>query len=167
MLLVCLLPLLLLLSSCLSQPTARSCPDEPGWLNTDSSCYLVSHVKMTWFEAQEFCFGKEAYLAEIQSHEEDSLLDIMLPEDTNYWLGLSDLAVEGRFVWEDSHSVAVYTGWAPGQPDNIGTNLLTRNADCVFKSFRISQGEAGWHDVECAAVDWHGSNHALCEYDKV
>ena len=165
MLLTCLLPILLLLANCLSIPTATSCPDEPGWLNTDSSCYLVSHVKMTWFEAQEFCFGKEAYLAEIQSHEEDSLLDIILPEDTNYWLGLSDLAVEGTFVWEDSHSVAVYTGWAPGQPDNIGTNVLVRNADCVFKSF--SAGLAGWHDAECTAEDWHGSVHALCEYDKV
>merc|ERR1712179_399511 len=154
MLLMCLLHLLFLLSSCLSIPMTRSCPDEPGWLSTDSSCYLVSHVKMTWSEAHVFCYERDAYLVEIQSHEEDALLDLMLPEDMQYWIGLSDWAVEGTYRWADSHRVADYTNWAPRQPD--GHEGL--EADCVFKSYLINH--VGWHDYPCNYLEWYGPIHA-------
>ena len=29
------------------------CPDEAGWFQSGSSCYLMSQDKMTWFAAQE------------------------------------------------------------------------------------------------------------------
>ena len=29
-----------------------SCPDEPGWLQIEESCYLVSVERLTWFGAQ-------------------------------------------------------------------------------------------------------------------
>lgn len=33
------------------------------------------------------------------------------------WIGLSDEAVEGSFVWDDATPLA-YTNWAPGEPDD-------------------------------------------------
>ena len=29
-----------------------SCPDEPGWLQVEDSCYMVSSERMSWFASQ-------------------------------------------------------------------------------------------------------------------
>ena len=44
----------------------------------------------------QFCWRKGAYLAEIKSKEEEELLDQFLIQGTTYWIGLDDLATEGR-----------------------------------------------------------------------
>ena len=115
---------------------------------------------MTWFEAQEFCYEKEGYLAEITSYEEETLLDSILLADIDYWIGLSDFASEGTWVWQDSHKHAEYTNWAPAEPNNIGGI-----EDCVVKSFEI--GMAGWSDGICDNNVWNVGIHSLCEFDRV
>ena len=59
-----------------------------------------------------------------------------------------------------------YTGWGPGQPDDIEA----QPSDCVLKSvFKSDRTNlVGWHDAECdRSVGKDVSFHALCEYDKV
>ena len=34
-----------------------------------------------------------------------------------FWIGASDILLEGRFVWEDRTPLN-YTNWGKGQPDN-------------------------------------------------
>ena len=63
-----------------------------------NSCYLMSQDKMTWYQAQEICWGHGGYLAEIKSKEEEDALDKYLIHDLNFWLGLEDLATEGCMV---------------------------------------------------------------------
>ena len=143
---------------------SEGCPDSPGWWNTGTSCYLLSHGKMTWFEAQLYCYEKESYLAEITSQEEDSLLDSLLPADFSYWIGLADFASEGDWVWQDSHKKAEYTDWVPKEPSN------NEEEDCVLKSFRLVDGKPGWHDAICSRNVFFGGDepiHALCEFDIV
>merc|ERR1712098_395755 len=154
MFLMYLLPLMLLLENSQNLPTSDSCPDIPGIVNGGSSCYLVSHVKMTWGEAQEFCYEKKGFLAEITTREEDNLLDTILAEDLHYWIGLSDWASEGTWVWQDSHQKADYTNWRPGQPEGEG--------DCAFKSYW--DGNPRWWDYPCNDNIWHQTIHALCEF---
>ena len=43
----------LLLAASILAVSASDCPDEPGWFQAGSSCYLMSQEKMTWFAAQE------------------------------------------------------------------------------------------------------------------
>ena len=76
--------------------SSASCPDEPGWLQVEDSCYMVSVERMSWFAAQQFCWSHEGYLAEIDSQQEDELLDQMMLHEVQYWIGLNDLASEGR-----------------------------------------------------------------------
>ena len=53
---------------------ANACPTEVGWVPAGDSCYLVSSEKLSWYGAQEFCFGHGGYLAEIKSEKEEGSL---------------------------------------------------------------------------------------------
>merc|ERR1712066_989595 len=124
------------------------------------SCYSISQQAMDWGTAQEYCWYQGGYLAEITSAGEESLLDTFLMEGTAYWIGLTDLAHEGRFRWQENHQVADYTNWCSHCPNN------NDNYDCVWKS--LSKDHLGWHDVPCAWTyhENHGQIHALCETSK-
>ena len=154
---------------------AASCPDELGWIQAGNSCYLVSLEALDWYSAQEvqmllyfpwsyvffqFCWSKGSYLAEVQSREEENLLDEFLIQGTLYWLGLDDLAREGRYVWAESHQEATYFNWAPSEPDGHDAS------DCIFKA-ATKEAYKGWLDAPCTWDTWtdHGEIHAVCEYD--
>merc|ERR1711884_322563 len=145
---------------------AGPCPPDPGWFQAGQSCYLVSTRAMNWYFGQEFCWGQGAYLAEIKSKEEEDLVDPHLITGVGYWLGLSDYATEGRYVWDESHEVAQYINWAPGQPDSNGGDH-----DCIFKTYDDPGWPAqGWYDGHCSwdHENYHGISkqiHALCEID--
>ncbi len=54
------------------------------------------------------------------------------------WIGLTDVDVEGRYVWNSTGDVTTYTFWVNGQPNNY------LNQDyCVLNSDEIGR----WHDV--------------------
>ena len=37
-----------------------------------------------------------------------------------YWIGLTDLDREGRFIWAGTHRVASFVKWGSGQPNSDG-----------------------------------------------
>ena len=76
-----------------------SCPTTSGdisWTELGNYCYHVSEDKLTWYDAQYYCFAQGGFLAEIMSGAEETLLDSFLSEAGTYWLGLSDSGHEGR-----------------------------------------------------------------------
>ena len=76
-----------------------SCPTTSGdisWTELGNNCYHVSEDKLTWYDAQYYCFAQGGFLAEIMSGAEETLLDSFLSEAGTYWLGLSDSGHEGR-----------------------------------------------------------------------
>merc|ERR1712062_943023 len=100
--------------------------------------------------------------AEIMSVQEELLLDTFLIEGTSYWLGLTDLAQEGTYRWQESHQVANYVNWAPTEPSgNTGSN-------CILKTYHPTY--TGWHDAVCSKGshndDGYGQIHALCQTAK-
>ena len=78
---------------------AEACPTTPvagvAWTELGDYCYHISKEAMNWWIAQEYCWGKGGYLAEIMSRDEEDLLDTFLIEGTSYWLGLTDISHEG------------------------------------------------------------------------
>ena len=72
----------------------------------------------------------------------------------------------GTYVWDESHEVAQYINWAPGQPDSNGGDH-----DCIFKTYDDPGWPAqGWYDGHCSwdHENYHGISkqiHALCEID--
>ena len=100
-------------------------------------------------------------MAEITSVQEESLLDTFLTDGISYWLGLTDLAHEGTYRWQETQQVANYTNWAPTLPVPGGRD----DRDCVWKCF--NHDLPGWHDVGCTwtSYEGYGQVHALCEAD--
>ena len=105
----------------------------------------------------QFCakqgYNRLTYLAEIMSKIEQTNLNTILRDDSRYWIGLSDLATEGKFVWQHSFSpLKEHTNWnwLPGEPNDSG------NEDCVCVHQR--KGSWGWNDVRC-----YIDAHALCK----
>merc|ERR1739836_52739 len=113
----------------------------------------MSPNNMNWFQAQQFCEEKGGYLAEIVTEIEQTNLNAILDTDSCYWIGLSDLAAEGEFVWQHSYSpVGGYTNWLPRQPDNGNGNL---EQDCVnlWQHNWFNFDQWGWDDENCEATN--------------
>jgi len=144
------------LSFVLSHAEALICPD--GWTSTWlNQCYLMSPNKMNWFQAQEFCWGQNGFLAEVKTRDQQSSL-YFLPSELNFWIGLNDIENEGKFVWAEGHEEMNFSNWIPGQPNNSGGE-----EDCVHMAGSLDYGK--WNDAPCTNVDGWGMLplHALCQ----
>ena len=70
----------------------------------------------------QFCEEKGGYLAEIKSQSEQSNIETILESPNSYWIGMTDLATEGDFVWQGTSTSVQegYTNWHTGEPNNGG-----------------------------------------------
>ncbi len=83
----------------------------------------------TWSEARTAALGMsfmglDGYLATITSQEEQDFLSDNWVFDSNYWLGGSDAASEGDWLWVDGPEAGQniggsnYENWDTGEPNN-------------------------------------------------
>ena len=101
----------------------------------------------------QFCINKGGWLAEILSPEENSnLKPVFMQSGKYYWIGLTDSAVEGHFVWQHSLKPMIWSNWSPYQPDNA-----KGNEDCVEVGW---PAEFKWNDGDCN----YSATFALCEF---
>ena len=91
---------------------------QPGSLPFGSSYYLYVKEAMDWNSAKANCEGLGGHLATLSSAEEDDYV-WRLGGYLNNWLGFTDEAVEGTWVWITGESSA-YTNWKAGEPNNSG-----------------------------------------------
>ncbi|XP_065183592.1 macrophage mannose receptor 1-like isoform X1 [Sycon ciliatum] len=106
-------------------------------------CYYVSPATVDRHSAaKDACKGMGAHLASIHSLAEQAIISSLLssrPTKMNAYIGLTDIAQQGDYRWDDGSNV-VYTYWASGQPNDF------RHAeDCVM----LLQHNTTWHDVSC------------------
>jgi len=82
----------------------------------DDKAYYLSTATATFAAATAAAQGIGGHLVAINSLEEQNYVRSLVPSLT-IWLGLSDAAVEGTFVWSSGEPLT-YTNWFTGQPDN-------------------------------------------------
>ena len=103
---------------------AHPCPDggcDELDLTPIETRYSVHSNKMTKNAAEQFCRLRNGELATIHSAEEDDAVkSILLSDRLGYWIGLSDEAVEGTFVWGDGSKLDYYK-WRDGEPNDSGS----------------------------------------------
>ena len=79
-------------------------------------------------------------------------LAFMTAKSLDYiFIGGTDAATEGTWVWTDGNPFGSYTHWHQRQPDNF-----RHNQDCAALNFRGYNGF--WDDIGCTAV-----HHYLCQ----
>jgi len=124
-------------------PTTTSFPGCPSGLTEyNNSCwkFIYSSNSNSWQNAQDYCESLGANLASIHSEAEFLFLqDLVASYSGSFWLGGTDAAVEGSWLWSDG-SDWDYINWMPGQPDS-GTSQ-----NCLA----MDTGEGGsWRDLGC------------------
>jgi hypothetical protein len=89
--------------------------------------------------AKELCEGVGGGAHLVSIHDEDQsfwLAQTAMQVDFEWWIGLTDAAVEGTFVWDDGTPFD-YDGWNSDEPNSLG------DEDCGQLS------SWGWNDLNC------------------
>jgi lectin-like protein/WD40 repeat protein len=106
------------------------------------SCRFYVAAPATREEARLECEALGGGLAEIgDAAEDDALRRLAWP--TEAWIGLSDVDVEGTFVW-DSGEAAGFTRWMAGAPHAGGPDCVVLGAS--------HDTPATWDDVDCGLL---------------
>ena len=96
---------------------------------------------MPWSEARETCQKYGGDLASILNVEEYiSVLRIMKSAQHAFYIGFTDSAVEGKFIWCDGSNPSSFLNWRKGEPNDY------RGEDCTVQTL------TGWVDVDCRSA---------------
>ncbi|MBD2667439.1 polymorphic membrane protein [Richelia sinica FACHB-800] len=91
----------------------------PTYYEYNGSLYALTTDIGTWQEAQAEALSLGGNLVTINSQAEQDWLVSTFGGTEQFWIGLTDAAIEGQFIWA-SGETSTYTNWLPGQPDNGG-----------------------------------------------
>ena len=122
--------------------------DSTATCQAETKCDLVAHgtsayllcsgVKASWADAASACAARGGHLATISSAEQNAFILSLGAADV--WLGFTDAATEGTYVWSSGQST--YTSWGTMQPDDAGGN-----EDCA-----VFLADGTWNDAPCGEV---------------
>ncbi|XP_077993133.1 macrophage mannose receptor 1-like [Glandiceps talaboti] len=123
-----------------------NCP--PGFKEYKNKCYSFNGAdyddRLGWNDARLQCgaIATGGDLVSIHSQEIQSFLSSYLREVNHAsWIGLSDISIPSRFLWQDGSEVD-YTNWAAEEP-----NGRLSGENCVEMYFQDNDGK--WNDIDC------------------
>ncbi|GFR77021.1 multiple epidermal growth factor-like domains 10 [Elysia marginata] len=116
------------------------CPGE--WLPSYASgtCIKMFQLLTTWSGARHECNHQGGDLVMIMNAD----MNVFVHEQQNsmvrgsYWIGLSDITEEGKYLWLDGTDELNFTNWGNGQPNRNDED------DCVLIDLRGS-----WKETNC------------------
>ncbi|CAI5691480.1 C-type lectin domain family 4 member E-like isoform X2 [Oreochromis niloticus] len=93
---------------------------EDGWKQHGGKCYYFSISKSSWYVSRTECRTTGGDLVKIDSSEEQSFLKTKIEYGSYFWIGLTDSAKEGRWLWVDGSPLNErLTFWFDGEPNNM------------------------------------------------
>ncbi|NXD18957.1 MRC1 protein, partial [Spelaeornis formosus] len=103
------------------QPSGKETVEDPGcqkgWKKFGFHCYLVGSALLTFSEANKTCEQSKAYLATVESRNEQNFLISLtgLRTEKHFWIGLSDTEERGSFRWTNGETPH-FTHWNTAMP---------------------------------------------------
>ncbi|XP_067236909.1 galactose-specific lectin nattectin-like [Chanodichthys erythropterus] len=123
-----------------------------GWASFECRCFKFISDLQTWARAERSCLDYDGNLASVHSHGEYTFLQKLVRQGTHgttpTWIGGSDAAEEGVWLWSDGTKMN-YEIWAPRQPDNYEVE------HCLEMNFE----NGNWNDRKC-----HEKRPYVCAY---
>ena len=129
------------------------CP--ANWTSINTECYKILIGDLNWFEAKAQCEGMDSHLVDFESKEEhEAVLEEALKmegiggNNVGLWIGMTDSAEEGTWVWTSGKPVT-YTAWSSGEPNNDGGGEAE---NCAWMyAYQPSGGRlpGQWNDGRC------------------
>lgn len=127
-----------------AEPLGRAALQATEPLTYQGNTYQLTSSASTWTEAQAEAERLGGHLVAINNAEEQGWLDDTFGTSEGFWIGLSDRATEGTFVWENGDTSA-YRNWAPGEPNDYRVGAAFVNGeDYALKNWR---GTGQWNDT--------------------
>ena len=83
-----------------------------------ASTYALTPV-LSWTDAQAYATSLGGHLVEINNQVEQDLLVSMFGGTEPLWIGLTDVQIEGVFVWTNGDPLT-YANWLAGEPNDAG-----------------------------------------------
>ncbi|XP_029714393.1 C-type lectin 37Db-like [Aedes albopictus] len=117
--------------------------------------FCFPNVVANWVGAAEYCSRNGWRLAILdteekqqQMEEQAQKVDAFKTNKVELWIGASDLAKEGKFVWHGTGMDVSYEKWIAGMPDN-----RNGNEHCVHLWYEPSRSfQWQWNDVVCSST---------------
>ncbi|KAI8503936.1 hypothetical protein Bbelb_180040 [Branchiostoma belcheri] len=116
------------------------CP--AGYQNFSRACYRFSTDGKPYTAARDTCHGEGGILATAKDEETHNFLTnhVRATTQQNTWIGLSDLANEGLWVWDDGIVFGGGGFWGTGEPNG------GRVENCAHIRPLINYR---WNDIAC------------------
>jgi hypothetical protein len=130
-----------------------------GWHFSAGSCFRLFGSEdntledwKTWPEAEVACQELGSNLATITSDAQNEVVRAMMADASvrSCWIGLTDVAEEGSWVWSDGEALLAeqdFKAWAGGEPSDLGPDAPQCAAftgeDCGMMRMN------GWYDHPC------------------
>lgn len=129
-------------------PYPNGCPST--WRRFKEKCYYFSTDLVEFAEGNNLCKIMSSNMIIINNQEEQQWVSKQMNGINYYWIGLSDTEEHNVWRWVDG-TIAQYTNWKQGQPDNWKEERLTE--DCAGLA-----NSALWNDFFCT-----DTNRVICE----
>ncbi|XP_051745521.1 galactose-specific lectin nattectin-like isoform X2 [Ctenopharyngodon idella] len=115
-----------------------------GWSAFGCRCFRFFSSHYTWAGAEKYCLYYNGNLASVHSHEEYMFIQKLVRQTTHAttraWIGGSDAAEEGVWLWSDGTKM-IYQIWSPGNPSNY-----LGKEHCL----EMNYGNGNWNDGNCS-----------------
>ena len=102
---------------------------------------------LSWGNANAACLAAGLQLATVQSAAQNALL-LTAAAGNEVWIGGTDAASEGAWVWSPSNTPLSYTNWHSGEPNNVNGG-----EHCLMFNYHTPWNGAGhrgtWNDGRC------------------
>lgn len=134
-------------------PTSSAPGDMGAWVVNPANGHAYKRIRCeSWDDANSQAAAEDAYLVSItDATEQEWLIKTFKPQ--HCWIGLTDSAKEGEWVWASGEPVT-YTNWGPHEP---------KDTDWGDEDFVLIEHSGEWCDAGPESIEWHMSRTAIIE----